>query len=243
MRLALPSLIFLLFLTGCKADPVSLLQPPEDPKPTLPPIPQLAIDLVTDSEVSASSTEGHRYYDKHYTHATRPEDDKSGPTIAVGVDLGQNDADYTQDCWGHYYPDPIVARFVAISGHYGPNSDKYVRSLQDVTTLWTIAIDEFIKYELSHYQDLCEHYLPGFKNLRPNARGALVSLSYNRGFSYDFGGSRYKEMRAIKADVTRSDYEDMADQLRSMERIWRGTNEGNGLIARREAEAKLMETP
>ena len=52
---------------------------------------------------------------------------------------------------------------------------------------------------------------------------------------------RRREMRAIRNAVARGDLQEIADQLRAMKRLWIGKNLA-GLIARREAEAKLVES-
>ena len=81
-----------------------------------------------------------------------------------------------------------------------------------------------------------------------DAQGALVSLIYNRGTSMGKPGfqswAQRREMRAIQADladgVQRGDLADTAAQLRSMKRLWEGKG-FDGLSARREAEARLVE--
>jgi GH24 family phage-related lysozyme (muramidase) len=78
--------------------------------------------------------------------------------------------------------------------------------------------------------------------LRPNACGAILSLVYNRGTS-TVGDSR-REMKVLqKQCIPNTDYACIAEQIRSMTRLWRGTVNENGLTARREAEAILAETP
>ena len=54
------------------------------------------------------------------------------------------------------------------------------------------------------------------------------------------GDSRL-EMRDIKLLVPKRDYRGIAEELRKMKRIWEGKGL-DGLLARREAEAKLVET-
>ena len=48
-------------------------------------------------------------------------------------------------------------------------------------------------------------------------------------------------MRAIKDLIPEKDYAGIASQLRSMKRLWQGKGL-DGLITRREAEAKLVES-
>jgi GH24 family phage-related lysozyme (muramidase) len=78
---------------------------------------------------------------------------------------------------------------------------------------------------------------------RLDAQGALISLVYNRGTSmFDKPGEdRRKEMRAIRDAVAVGDLQEIANQLRSMERLWEGKGL-DGLIKRREDEAALVES-
>jgi GH24 family phage-related lysozyme (muramidase) len=55
------------------------------------------------------------------------------------------------------------------------------------------------------------------------------------------GEDRRREMRAIRDAVADEDLQEIADQLRSMKRLWEGKNL-DGLLTRREAEAQLVES-
>jgi GH24 family phage-related lysozyme (muramidase) len=65
------------------------------------------------------------------------------------------------------------------------------------------------------------------------------SLVFNRGTS--LVGDKRLEMRNIKVLIPKKDYKKIAQEIRSMKRLWRGKNL-DGLIERREAEAKLIES-
>ena len=54
------------------------------------------------------------------------------------------------------------------------------------------------------------------------------------------GDSRL-EMRNIRVLVPKKDYKGIAEELRKMKRIWKGKGL-DGLLARRDAEADLVET-
>jgi GH24 family phage-related lysozyme (muramidase) len=54
-------------------------------------------------------------------------------------------------------------------------------------------------------------------------------------------GDRRREMRAIRDAVPKKDLKEIATQLRSMKRLWIN-KELDGLLKRREAEAKLVES-
>ena len=75
--------------------------------------------------------------------------------------------------------------------------------------------------------------------MHPDAYGAIISLVFNRGTSLK-GDSR-KEMVSIKNLIAKKDYKKIAKEFRNMKRIWIGKNL-DGLLDRREAEAKLIET-
>ena len=91
--------------------------------------------------------------------------------------------------------------------------------------------------------NLASQAFPGLEKLPADAQGALVSLVYNRGTSMvdKPGEDRRKEMRAIRDAVEEQDLQEIADQLRSMKRLWAGKGL-DGLLARREAEAELVES-
>ena len=59
--------------------------------------------------------------------------------------------------------------------------------------------------------------------------------------SDDSPEDRRREMRAIRDAVAAKDLKEIADQLRSMTRLWEGKNLA-GLLKRRDAEADLVES-
>ena len=79
---------------------------------------------------------------------------------------------------------------------------------------------------------------PGLEELSERAQVALVSVVFNRGSS--IAGPTRTEMKNIKPLVLNKDYKGIAEQIRSMKRLWVGKNM-DGLLARREKEAKMIE--
>jgi hypothetical protein len=99
---------------------------------------------------------------------------------------------------------------------------------------------------LPRFEDQTRDAFPGFDNLPLDAQGALVSLVYNRGTSMHDNSAedRRREMREIKDIVLTWDggsdgLRAIANQIRSMKRLWEGKNLG-GLLRRRDAEADLI---
>ena len=91
----------------------------------------------------------------------------------------------------------------------------------------------------SKFARLAEKAFPKLDELCDDAYGAIVSLVFNRGSALS-GDSRL-EMRNIRDLVPKKDYKGIAKELRKMKRIWQGKGL-DGLLERREAEAKLVES-
>lgn len=258
MKLSWLLLLPILLITACSpADldnsaqnsPINsngIFSPAEIQLPTTPHLPQIAENFITDAEVS-STINNHNYYDKHYQTATFA-GIGSGLTIAIGVDLGQQSAEVTEDCWKSYLIAENVKRLASCANILDSSSVKeLVHELQDIVIPWDIAINEFDHYEVPSYWSLTRRTFPGFDNLTLNAQGALVATVYNRGSS--MAGSSRIDMRTIRTLVNQPnpDYKAIANALRHMSVTMRSTweDEGvyDGLKARYDATALLAETP
>ena len=162
----------------------------------------------------------------------------SGVTVGVGYDCGYYLPAVIKSDWRALSAAP---RLAAVSGIKGPAARSKVADLRDILVSWQLATSVFSDVTVSRYYTLTARTFPGFEDLHPNARAALVSLVFNRGSS--LAGPSRSEMRAIRDAVPKKDYAEIAHQLRAMIRLWRGTDISNGMARRREAEAKLVETP
>jgi GH24 family phage-related lysozyme (muramidase) len=206
---------------------------------------QAAEDLVTDAEVSANSVEGHKYYDKHYQTATFA-GSGSGPTIGIGVDLGMNSSQFTTSCWSPFFSGGIVARFASCHGHTTTALAKRdIADMQDIVVVWSTALQEFNANEVANYYQLTLRTYPGLSQLSKNAQSAVVSLTYNRGSSM-IGDSRV-DMRTLRDAVTAGDLQAMANAVRhmiiTMEAAWKSEGIYDGMVNRRNAEARLILQP
>jgi GH24 family phage-related lysozyme (muramidase) len=113
----------------------------------------------------------------------------------------------------------------------------YLR-LKGITFTWQEAIQTFEEFILPKFTKLTERVFPGILDLGENAQAAVVSLVFNRGVSLK--GSTRTEMLELRNIIQAGkDYSKMAQQLRSMKRLWDKTS---GLVGRREREAKLIES-
>jgi len=193
------------------------------------------LKLLFDYEVGG----GKPYYDKYLSKFTWP-GGASGPTIGIGVDCGY----YTKDELAkifYFLPKDQIKLIQGASGKTSAAGKEYTKTLREagITVSWDQAKEIFETLTWPKFSKLAERAFPGLDKLCDNAYGAIVSLVFNRGSSMT-GDSRL-EMRNIRDLVPKKDYKGIAKQLRNMKRIWKGKGL-DGLLERREAEAKLVET-
>jgi GH24 family phage-related lysozyme (muramidase) len=166
----------------------------------------------------------------------------SGITIGIGYDLGYVTVDQFESDWGELLPVDARSRLAGCIGLRGIRAKNRAASVGDIRIPRAKAERVFTQKTLPATAQRTEQAFPGCDRLPSDARGALASLVYNRGTSMvdDSPEDRRREMRAIRDAVARGDLQAIADQLRAMKRLWAGRHL-DGLVARREAEAKLVE--
>ena len=195
------------------------------------------LDLILEYEVGG----GKEFYNKYLTHPTWP-GGYSGLTLGIGIDCGYYTSNELTNMFSFLNAEQLDVIKNA-SGKTGEAGRAYVKSEAvknaNITITWDEAIKIFDNVTWSKYARLAERAFPGLDQLCDNAYGAIVSLVFNRGTSMN-GDSRL-EMRNIRVLVPKKDYKGIAEEFRKMKRVWEGKGL-DGLIARREAEAKLVET-
>ena len=163
----------------------------------------------------------------------------SGITLGIGYDLGYVIMDQFESDWGPYLTSAQLNRLRDAVGKRGIAARNRAVQFEDIRIRRKDAEAVFIERNIPLYSLKTEMAFPGVTKLPPDAQGALVSLVFNRGTSME--GDRRREMRTIQAAVANGDLQEIADQLRSMKRLW--VNQGlDGLLVRREEEAKLVES-
>ena len=182
---------------------------------------------------------GKSYYEKYLSKFTWP-GGASGPTIAIGVDC----AYYTKTELAKIFdflPANQLSQIQEASGKTGERGKEYTKTLRasGININWEQALSIFNTLTWPKFSKLAEKTFPGLSDLHPDAYGAVVSLVFNRGTSLK-GDSR-KEMVNIKNLIPKKDYKKIAKEFRGMKRIWIGKGL-DGLLDRRESEAKLIES-
>jgi GH24 family phage-related lysozyme (muramidase) len=192
------------------------------------------LKLLYDYEVGG----GESYYNKYLSRFTWPAG-ASGPTIGIGIDCAYYTASELADIFD-FLPQNQIKLIQGATGKTGEAGKEYTKKLRDagISVSWQQAQSIFEKTTWPKFAKLAERTFPSLDQLCDDAYGALVSLVFNRGGS--LSGESRSEMREIKNIVPQKDYSGIAKQLRSMKRLWANKNM-DGLVRRREAEAKLVE--
>lgn len=198
----------------------------------------LPIGLESFEELIADENTSEKYYEQRYRKPEWP-GGSSGVTILLGYDLGYcTHAKVDKDLKGRI-PDnmlSVIQSCVGITGIHAHTKMLHVHNKIDLP--WSLALDIFLHNDIPEWLATNDRYLPNMIKLSPNRRGVLLSLSYNRGPSYDLAGDRYREMRQIKSDMANEKFNNISTQLRSMSRLW---SVGNGVHSRRLREAALWD--
>jgi GH24 family phage-related lysozyme (muramidase) len=194
-----------------------------------------ALALILEYEVGG----GKSYYEKYLTKPEWP-GGASGFTVGIGIDCGYYTPSELETMFS-FLPKDQLEIIKGASGKTGQSGKEYTQQHKNsnIEIPWDNAIDIFDKITWVKFSRLAENAFPGLTELCDDAYGALVSLVFNRGNSMK-GDSRL-EMRNIRDLVPKKDYKGIAKELRKMKRIWEGKGL-DGLLERREAEAKLVES-
>jgi hypothetical protein len=198
-----------------------------------------SLDLILEFEVGG----GENYYNKFLKNPSWP-GEQSGVTIGVGYDLGYvNKAEFSED-WKDL-PKEIFDRLYKVVGIKGYNAKNLIRGLKDISIPWDLSLKVFMNKTVTKFYNLTRETFPNFDNLPEDAKGGLISLVFNRGNGLE--GDRRREMKLIRDGMKLVSVYDqkaltfIANQIRSMKRIWLGGSIEKGMIRRRDAEAKLIE--
>jgi GH24 family phage-related lysozyme (muramidase) len=194
---------------------------------------QTAFNLIV-SEESGDQ----RYYVQHYQHFDWPQG-ASGPTIGIGYDCGYVAHEEAANDWLGIVSENTLAQIFLACGLKGEAAHNFVRVYgSSVTITWDQALKEFSDREMPKWEEWVNEALPNTDMLSGDSYGALVSLSYNRGCSFNLPGSRYAEMRSIRQHMIAKRFDQIPGDFLSMRRLW---PVGGDLWRRREHEAALFQ--
>lgn len=191
-----------------------------------------ANDLIVSEEIGSESL-----YTARYQHPSWP-GGSSGATVGIGYDLGQQTAEQIADDWRPYVDAEMLALMVSAAGVHGAAAHAVAYSIRAVTIPITTAKLVFLTSTLPRYARGTDEAMDNCDNIHPDAFGALVSISYNRGFGgWDMDDDRHKEMLAISDAMTDGEYQRIPDLILAMQRLWPA---GSDLWKRRAAESFMF---
>jgi GH24 family phage-related lysozyme (muramidase) len=219
------------WLTEAEHSALETVQPKGAPSKR--PISDTAFNLIVEFEVSSEQT-----YTQKYRRPVWPRGE-SGVTIGIGYDVGYASNESLHADFDGAIPSTMVTALERAINVTGEAAAALARELApSVDVPWSAAISVHRSKVLPRWVAIVERALPNTGSLGPDALGALVSLTYNRGASFAAPQDRYREMRAIKAHMAASNFAEIPGDIRAMKRLWPDVP---GLQKRREREAVLFE--
>jgi hypothetical protein len=181
-------------------------------------------------------TGGKVYYEKNLKKITWP-GGASGATGGIGYDFGYNTKQQIAEDWG-FLGEKTVAVLQTAAGQKGAAGKLAAQRLKLVSIPWNDAEKVFQKSSMPRFANYTFNTFPKIEQTHPNVQSAITSIVFNRGPSLN--GSGRVEMRNIKQDIIQKDIAPIPKEIRGMKRLWVGKGL-DGLLVRREAEAKLIE--
>ena len=196
-------------------------------------ISQAAFDLIVQEE-----TGGEAYYRKTEQSTDWP-GGASGVTIGCGYDCGYSNPSQIELDWGDYL-DPIMIRALkSVAGIHGSPARALAHELRTVIDVpWDVAIEVFRNRDVPKWESIVANSLVNTDLLSGDSFGALVSLAFNRGASFNNMGDRYVEMRNIAALMRTRQFAGIPEQIVQMKRLWPNVSD---LRNRRDHEAALFQ--
>jgi len=181
---------------------------------------------------------GEKYYNKFLKNMTWPKG-ASGITMGIGADLGHMSEKEFDTYFSKYFTEDENNKLKSTIGLKGDSAKNALSKVKNIELSWENASEAFVDWTLPKFWNLTNALWPKMNELCEKAQIGLVSIVFNRGASTK--GSSRTEMLNIKPLVLKKDYKGIAREIRSMKRIWEGKNM-DGLIKRREEEAKMVES-
>ena len=181
-------------------------------------------------------TGGRAAYERNYGSPVWP-GYSSGVVIGFGYDLGHVSEAEAVAAWSKHLPAADLDRLKSAVRVTGPDAQRLVETMKDIKISWAAAEAVFKETTLPKFYQLTEAALPNFRELAPDAKGALVSLVYNREADFKSTSEKRLEMRNIREHMEKKEYAKIPAELRAMKRLWTLP----GLQRRRDAEAVLFE--
>lgn len=194
------------------------------------------ISDAADKLIINEETGGQVYYQATETRPTWP-GGASGVTIGCGYDCGYSSAQRIAADWAALLPLNAVKALQGVAGVTRTPAKALAHELHWIVVSWDAALQVFHSIDLPRWTTRVRAALPNCDKLNGDCFGALVSLAFNRGTSFNSLGDRYTEMRSIKEHMQKQEFGKIPDEFLAMRRLW---PKNGDLWKRREHEAALF---
>ncbi|SDF48365.1 Trypsin-like peptidase domain-containing protein [Limimaricola pyoseonensis] len=166
----------------------------------------------------------------------------SGITIGIGYDLGYKTKAEFRAHWGDLLDEADLRRLELAIGKTRQAAAAVLPGVRNIVIPYSDAVKVFERYSLPKVFGQLNRHIPDaiLAALPAPCLAALMSLTFNRGASYQKPGGRYREMRAIRSALLRGAPDEVPALIRSMKRLWEGMPNVRGLLRRRDEEAALF---
>lgn len=181
-------------------------------------------------------TGGKAYYQKALAKPSWP-GGASGVTVGIGYDVGYNTRSQILADW-QALPEAQRNALASAAGIKGVAAKSRAAALKWIVVPWDKAESVFVSNTMPRFGNMTDTAFPGVWSKHGHVQGAMLSIVFNRGAS--MSGDSRREMRQIRVDIAADKVSKVPTQIRSMKRLWYGKGL-DGLIRRREAEARLVE--
>jgi hypothetical protein len=197
------------------------------------PISRRALDMIVEFSVTSRQV-----YEERYRKPIWPGGD-SGIVIGIGYDLGAASKQQLDSDWADAIPAVMIAALEPAAGVKAGAAAPLVGTLAAVVDIaWEAATAVHAGKVIPRLTGAVVRALANCQLIPPDCLGALVSLSRDRGLTYQETGDRFTEMRAIRGHMAALQFSKIAGEIRAMKRL---SPDNAASAERREREAKLFE--
>lgn len=151
----------------------------------------------------------------------------SGITVGHGYDLGYNTKAQIKADWSDLVDANTLALMQSVAGLKGQDAKAQLYKFKSVIISKDAADHVFLERTLFRFCRQAYDTFPGLDKLNPDAAGSIVQAVFNRGTSLE--GPNRVEMLNLVPCVANNDLIGIANQLKSMTRLWDGIK-SNGEI-------------
>ncbi len=196
-----------------------------------------AIDLIIKEETGGKG--------EYKSHPEWPK--QGGVTIGIGYDLAHYTKAELYEDWGGKIPESDLEKLSAAIGLDGEPARLMTKELKGINIPWETALEVFHDRTIPRFTKRTLLAYPEAARMGPDALGALVSMTFNRGDAF-YGKTpkknwQFSHKRQIRDAVWNWEFNKVPDLIRKSKEVWDNSDEDvqENMHRRRDREAKFIE--